>query len=150
MDLALAAGVVLFALGIALPVMTLTELWVFENDITILGGIHRLWSEDERLLAAMVAAFSIAFPSLKIGLAWGIWHHADARRPRFRLFLKLLAASGRWSMADVFVIATAITVAKIAGLADAASGPGLYCFMGSLVLVTLATFRIERAGEGAE
>ena len=147
MDIVLAAGLGLFAMGITLPVMTVTELWVFENEFSILGGIRKLWFEDEALLAGVVAAFSIAFPVVKITLAWGIWHHADATRPHFRLFMKLLAVSGRWSMADVFIIATAIMIAKIAGFADATSEPGLYYFMGSLALVTVATFRIERAGE---
>ncbi|MBE9552900.1 MAG: paraquat-inducible protein A, partial [Proteobacteria bacterium] len=147
MDVVLAVGMVLFGMGITLPVMTVTELWVFENEFSILGGIRKLWFEDEALLAGVVAAFSIAFPVIKITLAWGIWHHADATRPHFRLFLKLLAVSGRWSMADVFIIATAIMIAKIAGFADATSEPGLYYFMGSLALLTGATLRIERAGE---
>jgi paraquat-inducible protein A len=152
MDVVLAAGIVLFGIGITLPVMTVTELWVFENEFSIIGGIAKLWSEGEPLLACVVAAFSIAFPVIKITLAWGIWHHADATRPHFRLFLKLLTVSGRWSMADVFIIATAIMIAKIAGFADATSEAGLYYFMGSLALITLVTLRIERAGEkvGAE
>jgi paraquat-inducible protein A len=95
----------------------------------------------------VIAAFSIVFPVIKITLAWAIWHHADATRPHFRLFLKLLIFSGRWSMADVFIIATAIMIAKIAGFADATSEPGLFYFMGSLALVTAATLRIERVGE---
>jgi paraquat-inducible protein A len=150
MDIALAAGIVLFGMGITLPVMTVTELWVFENDFSIVGGIRQLWFEGEALLACVVAAFSIAFPSLKIALAWVIWHHADARRPHFRFFLKLLVVSGRWSMADVFIIATAIMIAKIAGFADATSQAGLWYFTGSLALVTVATLRIERAGERAK
>ena len=147
MAILLAAGVVLFGMGITLPVMTVTELWVFENEFSISGGIRRLWFEDEPLLAVVIAAFSIVFPVIKITLAWAIWHHADATRPHFRLFLKLLIFSGRWSMADVFIIATAIMIAKIAGFADATSEPGLFYFMGSLALVTAATLRIERVGE---
>lgn len=146
MDIVLAAGMVLFGMGITLPVMTVTELWVFDNEFSIIGGIRQLWVADEPLLAGVVAAFSIAFPVAKMSLAWAIWHHVRASRPRFRLFLKLLAVSGRWSMADVFIIATAIMIAKIAGFADAASEPGLYYFMGSLALVTAATLRIEQAG----
>lgn len=150
MDFVLAAGAVLFVLGITLPVMKVTELWMFENEFSILQGIRQLWFEGEPLLAAVVAAFSIAFPVTKMVLAWAIWHHADATRPYFRPLLKLLIVSGRWSMADVFVIATAIMIAKIAGFADATSQPGLYYFMGSLALLTVATFRIERAGERAK
>ncbi len=146
-DLALLASAVLFGLGITLPVMTVTELWVFENDFSILVGIRRLWAEDERLLAGVIGAFSILFPVSKILLAWIIWQHADTTRRHFKLFLRLLVVSGRWSMADLFVIAIAIMIAKIAGLADAASGPGLYFFAASLVLVAFATLRIERAGE---
>ena len=149
MDVALAAGIVLFGMGITLPVMRVTELWIFENEFSIVGGIFKLWSEGEALLAGVVAAFSIAFPVIKITLAWAIWHHADATRPHFRLFLRLLVISGRWSMADVFVIATAIMIAKIAGFADATSEAGLWYFTGSLALVTLATLRIEKAGEKA-
>lgn len=150
MDLVLAAGVVLFAMGLTLPVMKVTELWVFENEFSILGGIRQLWFEGEPLLAIVVAAFSVAFPVTKIALAWAIWHYADAKRPYFRPALKLLVISGRWSMADVFVIATAIMIAKIAGFADATSQPGLYYFMGALALLTVATFRIERAGERSD
>ena len=145
MDVVLAAGVVLFGLGITLPVMTVTELWLFDNEISIIGGIHHLWIADEALLAVVVAAFSIAFPVAKISLAWAIWHHARVSRPHFHLFLQLLVISGRWSMADVFIIATAIMIAKIAGFADATSEPGLYYFMGSLALITAATLRIEHA-----
>ena len=47
MDVVLAAGMVLFAMGITLPVMTVTELWVFENEFSIVGGIVKLWSEGE-------------------------------------------------------------------------------------------------------
>lgn len=147
MSLVLAASAVLFALGITFPVMRVTELWVFRNEFSILDGIGKLWFQGEALLAVVVAAFSIAFPVTKILLAWVIWHYADAKRPHFRLFLRFLIVSGRWSMADVFVIATAIMIAKITGFADATSQPGLYYFMGSLALVTLATLRIERAGE---
>lgn len=146
MAVVLATGMVLFGMGIALPVMTVTELWVFNNDFSIIGGIHQLWIADEALLAGVVAAFSIAFPVAKISLAWATWHHARVSKPHFRVFLKLLVVSGRWSMADVFIIATAIMIAKIAGFADATSEPGLYYFMGSLALVTAATFRIEQAG----
>jgi paraquat-inducible protein A len=146
-DPALVASVVLFWIGITLPVMTVTELWVFENEFSILEGIHQLWVEDEAPLSVLVAAFSIAFPVLKIGLACLMWLRADAGRPYFRYFQRLLAVSGRWSMADVFVIATAIMIAKIAGFADATSEAGLYYFMASLALVAFATFRIEKAGE---
>ena len=146
-DPALAASMVLFWIGITLPVMTVTELWVFENAFSILEGIRQLWVEDEALLAILVAAFSIAFPVLKISLACLMWLRADASRPYFHLFRRVLAVSSRWSMADVFVIATAIMIAKIAGFADATSEAGLYYFMGSLALVAFATFRIERAGE---
>jgi len=147
MSLVLLASAVLFGLGITFPVMRVTELWVFKNEFSIIDGIGKLWFEGEALLAVIVAAFSIAFPVTKILLAWVIWHYADAQRPHFRLFLRFLIVSGRWSMADVFVIATAIMIAKITGFADATSQPGLYYFIGSLALVTIATFRIERAGE---
>ncbi len=146
-DPALAAAMVLFWKGITLPVMTVTELWIFENQFSILEGIRQLWIEDEALLCVLVAAFSIAFPVFKIGLACMMWLRADTTRPYFRHFQRLLTVSGRWSMADVFVIATAIMIAKIAGFADATSESGLYYFMGSLALVAFVTFRIERAGE---
>lgn len=146
-DPALAASVVLFWIGITRPIMTVTELWVFENRFSILEGIQQLWTEDEALLSVLIAAFSIAFPVLKIGLACMMWLRADAARPYFRYFRRLLAVSGRWSMADVFIIATAIMIAKIASFADATSEAGLYYFMASLALVAFATFRIEKAGE---
>lgn len=110
--------------GIALPLFGLSE-------ISVISGLQSLWRSDV-ILALLVTFLAIFAPYLKtIGLA--LIHFGMLRRR----VLPVLEALGKLAMADVFLIALYVVIAKGIGLARIEIAWGLYLFT-ACVLASLA------------
>lgn len=136
LKLANLALLALYPVAWAAPLATAGLLPWFDGEaISILSGVVDLWAVDA-LLAALVALFAIVIPYAKT-LALAAIH--------FRLIgaraLPAIEAIGRLSMADVFLIAVYIVVAKGVGLGYVTSAWGLWFFTGCV----LAQIAIARA-----
>ena len=102
------------------------------SEISVITGLQSLWRTDV-FLALVVTAFALFAPYLKtIGLALVQWHLLDRRA------LPALAVLGKLAMADIFLIALYITIAKGISYARIEVAWGLYlftfCILASLVL----------------
>lgn len=107
-----------FAAGLLLPIVTVSQLYVFDSDIVLLDVPVVLAKNGEWLLAAIVLLLGIVLPVAKT-LAYTIAPY----RPR------LAQAIGRFSpiaFFDIFMIALLIFVAKGAFASDAATAIGMY------------------------
>lgn len=124
-------------LGISLPLMHFEKLWLFTETPSLLIIIADLWSENEILLALVVALFSIVFPVTKLWTAFLTVFQKRATP-------KWASALAKWSMLDVLLVALAIFAAKTSGLANAITQPGLWFFALSAITVALATAGIKR------
>ena len=60
----------------------------------------------------------------------------------FAMCVRLMQHAGRWSMVEVFTIGVLLSLVRLAGLAEATPGPGLF----ALGAVTLLFAAIESAG----
>ncbi|MEY8881243.1 paraquat-inducible protein A [Donghicola sp. XS_ASV15] len=102
------------------------------SEISVLSGIASLWSTDI-VLAVVVALFAMVAPmakSIAIALAdFGIVRGA----PRWVTLL------GRLAMADVFLIALYITLAKGIGIGRLETGWGLYLFTTLVIIQFILT-----------
>lgn len=130
-----------FALGLTLPLLRVERLWLFAEEPSLLAIVGTLWTGGEVLLAAIVAAFSIAFPAAKLSLlhvaAYGPGEHAAL--PSW------MKAVANWSMLDVVLVALVIFAAKTSGLASAVTLPGLWFFAASAVLTATASALLRKA-----
>lgn len=110
------------------PLMRAGLLPIFGlSEISVVTGLQSLWGSDA-VLALIVTFFAIFAPYLKtIGLALVQWNLLDAR------LLPVLHVLGKLAMADVFLIALYITLAKGIGLATIETAWGLYLFTGSIL-----------------
>lgn len=114
------AAIGLFIPGIYLPIFTLKmdmtanvatgslSSDIINKELSLLGTIQELWQDERLLVAILIFAFSIAIPVLKTALVTVSYFIANANLGR-----KLVAfvnAIGKWSMADVFVIAIFLAV----------------------------------------
>lgn len=107
-----------FAAGLLLPIVTVSQLYVFDSDIVLLDVPVVLAKNREWLLAAIVLLLGIVLPVAKT-LAYTIAPY----RPR------LAQLVGRFSpiaFFDIFMIALLIFVAKGAFASDAATAIGIY------------------------
>ena len=110
------------------PLMRAGLLPIFGlSEISVITGLQSLWGSDA-VLALIVTFFAIFAPYLKtIGLARVQWNLLDAR------LQPVLHVLGKLAMADVFLIALYITLAKGIGLATIETAWGLYLFTGCIL-----------------
>ncbi|MCV2880729.1 paraquat-inducible protein A [Actibacterium sp. XHP0104] len=117
--------------GLGLPFFGLDE-------ISVVSGLISLWQSDI-FLALIVTLFAIIAPMAKtIGLALIQFGHASHR------WLPAISALGRLAMADVFLIALYVVIAKGVGVGKVETAWGLYLFT-ACVLVSLTISRLEKS-----
>jgi len=138
--LALILALALFPLGLTLPALHTTTLFVISADYSILDFGFGLARAGDWFLAAVVLTFSVLFPALKLLLLARLHLTPTARVTRKSL--RRLEALGRWSMTDVMVLALAVFSIKASGLAEAVALPGAWLYAGSVVAAMVAAARI--------
>lgn len=132
---------VLFPVAWFAPLLRAGLLPFFDLDgISVVTGLQALWAKDVGL-ALLVTFLAIFAPYLKtIGLALVQFHLAS---PRLFAVLHWL---GRLAMADVFLIALYIVVAKGVGVGRLETAWGLYLFTGC-ILASLAISHLAERGQ---
>ena len=104
------------------------------EEISVISGLQSLWQTDV-FLALLVTILAVFFPILKtIGLS--LIHFGLLRRKA----LGAVEILGKLAMADVFLIALYIVIAKGVALTRIETGWGLYLF--SLCIVFSVVFSI--------
>ena len=135
----LAAATALYIPANIFPVMTVTRLG-HGTPSTILGGAQELLDAGMWPLALLVFVASITVPLFKlVSLALMLlathrgspWHLVD----RTRIY-RVVDFIGRWSMIDVFMLATLVSLVQAGVIADIKPGVGAICF-GSVVVLTM-------------
>jgi paraquat-inducible protein A len=142
--LLLAAGACLVA-GLVLPIMEVRSWLIFSEPFSILEGVRLLLDEREYLMAAVIGAFSVAFPAVKILLLLLAWMLLRLGRPAPRWWLAALDAVGKWSMLDVFVVALIIFSAKASLFSDADVRPAVAPFTAAVILTFIASRAVRRS-----
>lgn len=134
------ALLILFPVSWFAPLMRAGILPLFRLDeISVLSGLQALWGTDI-VLALVVTALALFAPYLKtIGLAL---IHARLLDPRLSPVMGWL---GKLAMADVFLIALYIVVAKGIGVGRVETAWGLYLFTGCILASVLISALTERS-----
>lgn len=128
----------LYPLSWAAPLLKAGLLPLFGmSEISVLSGVASLWQSD-RFLALVVALFALVAPMAKTaGLALVSFGLAPRR------WLPALIALGRLAMADVFLVALYVTLAKGLGVGRVDTAWGLYLFTGC-ILASLLFGTVEK------
>lgn len=136
------ALLVLFPVSWFAPLLRAGLLPFFDlGAISVVSGLQSLWEKDVAL-ALLVTFLAIFAPYLKtIGLALVQF---DLASPRLLPALSLL---GKLAMADIFLIAIYIVLAKGIGVGRVETGWGLYLFT-FCVLASLAISHLTPRGGG--
>jgi len=109
------------------------------SEISVVTGLQSLWGTDPAL-ALMVTFLAIFAPYLKtIGLILTQWGFLDTRA------LPALHILGKLAMADVFLIALYITLAKGIGIGTIETAWGLYLFTACILAGIGLGYLTERA-----
>ncbi len=129
---------VFFALGIILPAIKFTTVFVWKNEHSILSIIYALYTNEEFFLCAVIMTFSVVFPFLKLLYLLTLVTSPDMPH-EFRV--RSIAAMewlGRYSMTDVMVLALIIFYVNSSGYSEAQVQPGIYFFAASALITMFA------------
>jgi paraquat-inducible protein A len=127
-------------LGLTLPVLETTRLWVFKDSYSLVDTVGALFEAGETALALIIALFSMVTPVVKLGVVSLLHIQAPSPKNDLALWAERL---GKWSLTDVLVIAILIVVWSGTG-PQLAVQPGLWFFAASAMLLLLASGLISR------
>ncbi len=129
---------VFFALGVILPVIRFTTVYVWTAEHSIATIIYALYQNGEHFLCAVLFVFSILFPFLKLFYLLTLVTSPDLS-PEFReKSISTMEWLGRYSMTDVMVLALMIFYVNSSGYTEAVVQPGVYFFAASALMTMLA------------
>jgi paraquat-inducible protein A len=129
---------VFFALGVILPVIRFTTVYVWTNEHSIATIIWALYRNQEYFLCVVLFAVSIFFPFLKLFYLMTLVTSPDLS-PEFRArSISTMEWLGRYSMTDVMVLALMIFYVNSSGYTEASVLPGVYFFAASALITMLA------------
>lgn len=131
---------ILFPLAWFAPLLRAALLpWFGMDEISVVSGLQSLWGTDPGL-ALLVTFLAIFAPYAKtIGLAL---IHFNLASPRL---LPALEITGKLAMADIFLIALYIVLAKGVGHATIETAWGLYLFTGCILASLVISGLTDRA-----
>jgi len=142
LSLTITASVV-FLIGIGSDILALDMRGV-SRSTTLPGAIFAMWDEGHEIVAALTALTALIAPAAFLGLRlYVLVPLAAGTVPRgFATCVRLLHQAGRWNMVEVFTIGALLSLVRLASLADAVPGPGLFALAAVMVLFAA----IESAG----
>ncbi|MEO0939681.1 MAG: paraquat-inducible protein A [Pseudomonadota bacterium] len=131
------ALLVLYPVSWTAPLMRAGLLPLFGlEEISVLTGLMSLWQSDI-FLALIVALFALIAPLVKtIGLSL---HHLGLIGPS-----PLFGILGKLAMADIFLIALYVTVAKGIGVGRVEVAWGLYLFTACILASLWVSWRTDK------
>lgn len=110
----------LFVPGILLPMFNLSmnmmvaisgadiNSSLLDKELSIINTVTELWQQNRYLVSTLIFVFSILIPVVKTSTLTFVFF---TKRQRTQLKLgRFIAAIGKWSMADVFVVAIFLAV----------------------------------------
>ncbi len=136
------AAAVLYIPANAYPIMTVTRMG-HGGPHTLVNGVIELFEDHLWPLALIVLLASVIVPLVKLGCLAALLFttHRRSRKnlvARTRIF-RLIAVIGRWSMIDIFSLATLVAMVRMGFLANVLPGQGALAFAAVVVFTMLAT-----------
>ena len=120
-----------FALGVMLPAISFTTVYVWTNQHSVATIIWALYTNDELFLCFVIVLFSILFPFLKLVYLLTLIATPDLPREFRTRSIAAMEWLGRYSMTDVMVLALVIFYINASGYSEATVLPGVYFFAAS-------------------
>ena len=129
---------VFFALGVMLPAIRFTTVFVWTNQHSIATIIWALYKNGEFFLCFVIFMFSIFFPFMKLFYLLTLVTSPDMPAEFRDKSISAMEWLGRYSMTDVMVLALMIFYINASGYTEASVLPGIYFFAASTIMTMLA------------
>lgn len=117
---------------------------IVDKELSIMATVEELWSDQRLLVAALIFLFSVCIPLLKttiVSIAYFVRSAALEKK-----LLGFISAIGKWSMADVFVVAIFLAILST-NHAETASNHQLN-ILGFKIAFEISTQTLSAVGQG--
>lgn len=141
------AALLLFALANAFPFLAM-QTGGLVQETTLLSGVHELWRQDLRLLAALVFCTCVLVPAAQlIGLGTILLPLRLGRRPPpgAARILRLVQAAALWGMMEVFMLGILVALVKLGHMATIVPGVSVFSFAALIVVMAAALSTLDPA-----
>ncbi len=138
LSLLIILATVFFALGVTMPVIRFTTVYVWTNEHSIATIIYALYQNNEFFLCGVIAVFSVLFPFLKLFYLLTLVTSPDLPSEFREKSFSVMEWLGRYSMTDVMVLALLIFYVNSSGYTEADVQPGVYFFAASVLMTMFA------------
>lgn len=145
-SLLLITATVSFVLGVVLPAIRFTTVYVWTNEHSIATAIWALYTRQEFLLCVVLFLVSILFPFLKLLYLLTLVISPEMPRSLRVRSVSLMEWLGRYSMTDIMVLALLVFYINASGYTEAAVLPGAYLFSASALMAMLAYGWVHSVG----
>jgi paraquat-inducible protein A len=129
---------VFFALGVMLPAIRFTTVYVWTNQHSVATIIWALYTNQEFFLCFVIFMFSIFFPFMKLFYLLTLVTSPDMPADFRARSISVMEWLGRYSMTDVMVLALMIFYINASGYSEASVLPGVYFFAASALMTMFA------------
>lgn len=115
-----------------------------DKELSIMATVEELWTDQRLLVAALIFFFSVCIPLAKtslVSLAYFLKNNQTEQK-----ILRFVAGIGKWSMADVFVVA--IFLAILSTNHAETSDSHQFSVFGLKVAFDISTQTLSAVGQG--
>jgi paraquat-inducible protein A len=151
------SAAICFALGVTLPSIRFTTIYVWTNEHSIATIMWALYHNEEWFLCGVITVFSVIFPFLKLLYLLTLCLSPNLPAEFRQKSISTMEWLGRYSMTDVMVLALMIFYMNSSGYTEARVLPGVYCFAASALMTMFAygwantpAARVPKAARAAE
>lgn len=117
---------------------------IVDKELSIMATIEELWNDQRLLVAGLIFLFSVCIPLLKTSVVTLAYFVKNSVREQ--KLLAFVAAIGKWSMADVFVVAIFLAILST-NHAETTSNHQLSLF-GFKIAFDISTQTLSAVGQG--
>ena len=138
------AALILYLPANLYPIIVVKAYGILAVDF-VWTGTHALWQRGFDSVAALVFLFSMLIPLLKtlILISCALMALRPSGGWQSLMAFRIYKAATEWWMVDVFLLAALVTLIRIAQLADATAGPGLYAVAGMMICTLAASLSFD-------
>lgn len=133
-----ALTLVLLPLSWWAPLFTLTQLWLFDDRVSMISVAISLFEAGNLLLMLVIGSASMLLPLLKVLLLLlqNLPNSSIQLSSKTELWLSRLS---RWAMLDIWVVALLVVLVKLSAWADAQVEWGLYLHLFLVLFLLIQT-----------
>jgi paraquat-inducible protein A len=114
------------------------------EQASMVDAIRYAWTDGEPIIAIVAGLTALVAPAAFVALRLYVLFPLSVgfKAPGFKWCVRMLHQAERWSMVEVFTVGVLLSLVRLAGLAHATPGPGLF----ALGALTVLFASIQSAG----